>query len=205
MHQIKNKRGACKIEEIELISLLQKGDLDAFDRIFEKYKDNAVRTAYLITGNQSICEDIVQEAFIQCYKHVGSLKDPNGFRAWFYKILTRLAWKYGKAASREIATDDLSEKADETNIQISIEQHLQFETNRILHLEIAQLEPKLKNVIILYYFNGLSTKEIAAAEGCLEGTVKSRLHTARQKLKKSLESLDCQETECGKNAKCRFV
>ncbi len=178
--------------------LLQKGDLDAFDEIFEKYKNKAVRTAFLITGNRSICEDIAQEAFIQCYNHIGNLRNPNGFCAWFYKILTRTAWKYGKAASGEVATDNMPETADEINIDISIEQHIQSETNRILHSEIAQLKPKLKTIIVLYYFNSLSIKEIAKVTGCLEGTVKSRLYTARLKLKKSMELIDCQGKEYAK-------
>jgi len=50
--------------------MMQQGNLDAFDLIFEKYKNEAVRTAYLITGRNSICEDIAQEAFIKCFKHI---------------------------------------------------------------------------------------------------------------------------------------
>lgn len=198
-------KGECEIEERELIILIQKGDLTAFDKIFEKYKDKAVRTAYLITGNRSICEDIAQEAFIQCYRHIGELRNPDGFRAWFYRILTRVAWKDGKAAAQEVATDNIMEDANKINLDNSLEQQLRSETNRILYSQIALLEPKLKTVVILYYFNDLSTKEVAKVVGCLEGTVKSRLHTARQKLRKRMESIDSQEKECAKNARCKIV
>jgi len=185
--------------------MLQRGDLAAFDKIFEKYKDKAVRTAYLITGNRSICEDIAQEAFIQCYNHIGELKNPDGFRAWFYRILTRVAWKNGKAASREVATENILEDAAKIDLDNSLEQQLRSETNRILYSQIALLEPKLKTVIILHYFNDLSTKEIAKVVGCLNGTVKSRLYTARQMLRERMELINCQEKECAKNAKCKIV
>lgn len=184
--------------------LMQNGDLSAFDEIFENYKTKALRTAYLITQNNSICEDIVQEAFIQCYNNIKKLKKPSVFRSWFYKILTRTAWKYAKDLHKEVSTENITEKSDELNINNSVEQYLQNENNQMLHYEITALEQKLKTVIILYYFNDLSTKEISKVVGCLEGTVKSRLHTARQLLKKRLELSD-QGKGCAKNASFKTV
>jgi len=182
------ERGGCPIEDQELVMLLQKGDLTAFDELFAKYQHMAVRTAYLITGNRAICEDIVQETFINCYRNIGKLKNPQGFRAWFYRILTRAAWRYGKAAGREIPTANIWEEADKTDTDNSPGADLQADMSRLLYTEITRLQPKLKTVVVLYYFNGLTTKEIAKAVGCLDGTVKSRLYTARQNLKKSMEA-----------------
>lgn len=176
--------------------MIQQGDFDAFDQIFEKYKNEAVRTAYLITGRKSICEDIAQEAFIQCYKHISDLKNPNGFRAWFFRILTRTAWKYGRSASREIPTENMAERVEESGLNLVSERYSAVEENRLLYSEINNLAPKQKTVIILYYFNGLSTKEIAKVSRCLEGTVKSRLFSARKKLKSRLDSVNNSEKEC---------
>ena len=169
--------------------MIQQGNSDAFDQIFEKYKNQAVRTAYLITGRNSICEDIAQEAFIKCFKHINDLKNPNGFRVWFFRILTRTAWKYGRSASREIPTEDITEKVEESSLDLVNEQYSVVEENKLLYSEISHLEAKQKTVIILYYFNGLSTKEIAKVSRCLEGTVKSRLFSARKKLKSRLDSI----------------
>ena len=200
-------KGVSKIqkEEYELVTALQKGNLAAFDALFEQYKHMAVRTAYLITGNPSICEDIAQEAFITCYSNIGKLRNPLGFRAWFYRILTRVAWRYGKAAGWEIPTENIFDEVNKTNTDNSFEQYRQSETNRLLYAEIAQLRPKLKTVVILYYFSGLTTKEIATAVECLEGTVKSRLHTARQKLKKNMELEGYFLKEADNNEKYEFI
>jgi RNA polymerase sigma-70 factor (ECF subfamily) len=168
--------------------MIQHGDSEAFSRLFDKYKNEAVRTAYLITGRNSICEDIAQEAFVKCYTHINDLKNPDGFRAWFFKILTRTAWKSGRSASREIPTEDMAETIGESGSELAGDQYLSAEENRLLYSEINRLEPKQKTAIVLYYFNGLSTKEIAKASGCLEGTVKSRLFSARKKLKSKLDS-----------------
>ncbi|MEA4830835.1 RNA polymerase sigma factor [Caproiciproducens sp.] len=188
-----------------MILMIQQGNFDAFDQIFEKYKNEAVRTAYLITGRKSICEDIAQEAFIKCFKHISDLKNPNGFRAWFFRILTRTAWKYGRSASREIPTENMAERVDESSLNLVNEQYSTFEENRLLYSEINHLEPKQKTVIILYYFNGLSTKEIAKVSRCLEGTVKSRLFSARKKLKSRLDSVYHSRKECKTYAEHKVI
>ena len=84
------------MEESEWIQKMQQGDDTAFFIIYEKYKNAALRTAYLITGNRYTGEDILQETFVQCCLHIKELKDPTTFKAWFYKILTRTAWKFAK-------------------------------------------------------------------------------------------------------------
>lgn len=175
--------------------LVQNGSRSSFDELYEKYKNDAVRTAYLITGNQSICEDIAQETFVTCYRSIGSLKNPKAFTAWFYHILTRIAWKYGKLASIEIADENVIEKADEINVDTSIANHELTETKRILCSEISGLEPNQKTVVILYYYNELTTREIAQVLKCSEGTVKSRLHTARKKLRERLDTPEYNEKE----------
>lgn len=173
-----------------MVGRIQKGDTEAFDLLFEKYKDEAVRTAYLITGNRSICEDIAQETFISCYRNIGVLKQPKTFRTWFYRILTRTAWKYAKSAGREVTEENIVERADEAAVNASVEQHRQSLLNQMLYTEISRLDSKQKIVIVLFYFNGLSIKEIAAVLKCFEGTVKSRLYTARRNLKRGLETLE---------------
>jgi RNA polymerase sigma-70 factor (ECF subfamily) len=176
----------------------------AFDELFEKYKYMAVRTAYLITGNKSICEDIAQDTFIICYNEIGKLRSPEGFRAWFFRILTREAWRCGKAASCEVASENVLEELDKTSMEGSLEQHFHADISQSLYTEIARLRPKLKTIVVLYYFSGLTTREIATAVGCLEGTVKSRLHTARQELKKRLELQGYLGKELGDRATHRF-
>lgn len=174
------------MDEKELIKKIQSGDMNAFTKIFEIYKDQALKYSYLIIGNKFTSEDIVQEAFIKCYVNAKKLKNVELFKPWFFKILTRTAWKYADREKRTLPMENIFEKADNESINESINIYMKNQEAETLHAEIENLDLKQKTVIVLFYFNGLSIKEIAKIMGCFEGTVKSRLNSARKKLKLSL-------------------
>lgn len=189
------------MDEKELVIKIQSGDMNAFGKLFEVYKSEAFKYSYLITGNKNISEDIVQEAFINCYSHIKSLKNQEQFKSWFFKMLTRIAWRYSKKEKKSVPVDNIFEKADDEKKDESINQYLRKEQTDMLHEAIEKLDIKQKTVIVLYYFNELTVKEIANIMGCFEGTVKSRLYSARRKLKNNLEKIDEYENlkmkECG--------
>ena len=167
------------MEDYEIIEKIKKGEPYAIDELYNKYSQSALRTAYLITSDKYIAEDVVQETFIQSLKSLNSLKNANSFKYWFYKILTRIAWKHIKNKENYILVDEINH-----NLQTSANDEY-FQNNKYdkLYEEINKLNIKLKTTIILFYFNEMSIKEIAKTMGCFEGTVKSRLYTAKKKLK----------------------
>lgn len=189
------------MDEKELVMKIQSGDMNAFGKLFEVYKSEAFKYSYLITGNEHISEDIVQEAFINCYTHIKSLKNQEQFKSWFFKILTRIAWRYSKKEKKSVPVDNIFEKADDEKKDESVNQYIRKEQADMLHEAIEKLDIKQKTVIILYYFNELTIKEIANIMGCFEGTVKSRLYSARKKLKNNLGKIDeygyARIKECG--------
>lgn len=189
------------MREVELVKEIQSGNINSLGKIFEIYKDQALKYSYLITGNKFLSEDIVQEAFIKCYLSAKSLKNTEQFKPWFFKILTRIAWKYAGKEKKLLPIENIFEKADDENINKSINMYLENQKKEVLHAEIELLDLKEKTVIILYYFNSLSVREISKVMGCFEGTVKSRLYSARKKLKKSLlnneKCIVLSEKECG--------
>ena len=87
--------------EEALVRRLKEGDKASFDLLYEKYKNMALRTAYLITGNRSDSEDVVQDTFLKVWLHCAELKNEGGFKAWMMQILVRTAYKSGKKKSRE--------------------------------------------------------------------------------------------------------
>jgi RNA polymerase sigma-70 factor (ECF subfamily) len=176
------------VEELEWIKKMQQGDDTAFFIIYEKYKNAALRTAYLITGNRYTGEDILQETFVQCCLHIKELKDPATFKAWFYRILTRTAWKFAKKEKSAVPVENLFETIDESVEEDSEKTFLQKEERRKLLEAINQLDLKQRITVILYYYNEMSVSEIAKATGSLEGTVKSRLFFARKKLYQKLKA-----------------
>jgi RNA polymerase sigma-70 factor (ECF subfamily) len=181
------------MKETDLVLGVQNGDSDSFAKIYDLYKNKAIRTAYLITGNRASAEDVVQEAFVKCYLEIGKLQNPESFRTWFYRLLVRTAWRSAKIAQRDIPVQDVYEEKQPVG-GISVEQqYLEAEISGLLLKQIQKLDRKKQTAVMLFYYSELSTKEIAQVMGCLEGTVKSRLHSARKILKSNLEVLRLKE------------
>lgn len=181
-----SEKGGKILQEIDLVVNVQRGDIKAFEELFELYKYKALRTVYLMTRDKDISEDIVQEAFVLCHTSIKGLKDPEYFKTWFYRILTRTTWRYMKKEKRLIPVEHIFEKLEDNYEQTSLEKLEQKETAKLLYQEILKLQPKLQTTLILYYYNEFSVKEIAEIMNCFEGTVKSRLYTGRRRLRTSL-------------------
>ena len=173
--------------EEALVRQLKEGDKASFDLLYEKYKNMALHTAYLITGNLSDSEDVVQDTFVKVWLHCRELKNEGGFKAWMMQILVRTAYKSGKKKSRELADEDIMKKADQSlGISFTEEVIAREEAERIAGA-VRSLPIRQRAVVVLYYYQECSVSEIASMLGILEGTVKSRLHTARKLLRRKLE------------------
>lgn len=174
------------MNETELVKQMQAGSRAAFDRIYERYYVQAYRTAVFLTGSRTDAEDVVQDAFVQVYLHAKELKEPAGFQCWFYRILTRLAWKCGSRRKREFPDEDAAAFAERTDEGDGLSYLLKKEEREQVRKAVEGLDEKHRTIVVLYYFNEFTISEIAKITGCMEGTVKSRLHAARKKLQKSL-------------------
>jgi RNA polymerase sigma factor (sigma-70 family) len=198
-----NRRGF--MNETDLIIGIQNGDPDAFTKLYELYKNKVVRTAYLITGNRASAEDVAQEAFVKCYLEIGKLQNPERFRTWFYRLLVRTAWRYADIEKRNVPVEDVFEEAKPFIVKSTEQVYLDAETASVLFEQIRKLDKKKRTTVMLFYYSELSTKEIAKVMGCLEGTVKSRLHFARKILKSNLEILKIKEDGYYEKAGCESV
>lgn len=170
----------------EVAEQMLEGSVEAFEKIVEIYYAKALRLAYLISGNYADSQDIVQEAFISCYDSRGKIKQAEYFDKYLYKTVSRKSWAYCKKIRREQPVEQVFD--ENTSDDISVDNSfIQKQENIQLFKIIQSLPVKQRTAIILYYYNNLSTKEIANITGCFEGTVKSRLFSARKIIKKELE------------------
>lgn len=195
------------LERTTLIKRCQAGDLESFEQLYKLYYKKAMGTAYLIAKNKEIAEDIVQEAFFQCYKKIKGLKDPVAFDVWFYRLLVRFSWKLSSENKYAKPIDEISDFAVYSEGGLNAEPDLP-EIRMAVHEAIDKLSDPLKTVVILYYFNDMTIKQISMVLGCFQGTVKSRLHNAKKILQKSLYDGEVDEAyksifmskECENNA-----
>jgi RNA polymerase sigma-70 factor (ECF subfamily) len=185
------------MDNAPLIKRCQLGDISSFNELYKIYSKNALGTAYLIAGQKTLAEDIVHEAFIQCFQSIKSLKNVETFDVWFYKIVTRTGWRMINKNKSDISLDEI-----ETENCLYISSHKDEinnnETKLLLYEALDKLSIPLRTVIVLHYYNDMTIKDIAKILGCFEGTVKSRLHNARKQLKQILgESLEEDSTLLG--------
>lgn len=167
----------------ELVRQMQQGDMQAFDILYERYRNDAYRVACLITGNCADGEDLTQEAFVTCVRSIKSLKDGSKFRPWLLKTLSRAAWKYCRKAKRESPVAEFFETGQ---AESALTEVLRTDEQRQLYQALYMLDEKRRTAVVLYYFDDRSIKEIAQMTGVTEGTVKSRLFSARRHLRQAL-------------------
>lgn len=184
----------------DLIKRVKRKEEGAFDSLYEQYKYKAYRTAVFLTGNEEDAQDAIQDTFVTVYLKIEELKDLSLFSSWFYRILTRNAIRRSKERMREFSQDAvnmslaLEERESKQNPLVII---LNQEENYKIKAAIEELDEKHRMVLVLYYYNEFSTKEISYITGCMEGTVKSRLFSARKKLEQKL--LIDEQKQCERN------
>ena len=168
-----------------LVRRMTAGDSQAFDQLMEYYYPKVLRMAYLISGSHADSEDIVQETFVLCWMNRKKIKEPEHFSNWLYKTLTREAWRFCRKNRKEQPVEEVFGE-DEPGGASVLEEVMNRSREKELYRAIRNLPVKQRTAVVLYYFNQMSAREIAGIMGCLEGTVKSRLYTARMNLKKEL-------------------
>lgn len=160
---------------------LQAGDRLALTPLYSAYAEAALRTAFLITRNRATAEDAVQEAFVQVLRNISALRDPAAFRPWFYRIVVNAARRLSRKKKVPVPPELTSpESPDEALIG--------SEEAAAVRLAVAQLNEAHREVITLRYYTELSEAEIAQVLGVPPGTVKSRLHRAKEALHERLSA-----------------
>ena len=140
----------------------------------------AFRVAYSVLRQREDAEDVAQEAFVRAYRHFARLRDRARFRAW----LVRLTWRLALDRRR-------SDRRREVREQVLQARRLLTEPAREERVQqlwdaIEALPEKLRLVVVLASIEGHDTAEVATLLGVPQGTVKSRLFLARQRLKEML-------------------
>lgn len=168
----------------EAVRRCQDGDRQAFHHLVDKYKDLLYGTACLMTGNTSMAEEHVQEAFISAWRGMSSFRAGRPMKPWLVRILVNTVM--GQRRRRSIQTVPLEESAQLADPDDPAELAEQGETAQRVRLAISVLSEEHRQVIMLRYFADLSVPEIGRAVGCRQGTVKSRLSRAIQRLRNEL-------------------
>ena len=173
-----------QLNDSELVARTRKGSMDAFDLLVERYRKSIYRLAKAMTQNHDAAGDLSQEAFVQAYKRIRQLKNPESFGPWLRKILVNLCIRH----SSKVVPASLEDTEIESPESPSTEAERSMVRGSV-RSAILELDPAERAVVLLYYMEGLKQTEIADAVGCPVGTVWSRLNSARDKLRGLLSDL----------------
>ncbi len=168
-------------DEEQLLEQAQLGDKTAFGRLVDLHKDKVINIAYKLSNNYEVAQDIAQESFIKAYVKLGSFKKEASFMTWLYRVTYNTACNYLR--KNKVKTLFLNEEILEGYKETPEEAELKD----IVNEAVESLPLKLKSVIVLKDYEGLSYKEIAEVIKRPIGTVESRLARARGKLKELLD------------------
>ncbi len=175
-----------------LVKRLQGGDQTAFEELYGRYKNKVYGTCLRITGNAAEAADVTQEVFLAIYKKIGLFEFRSSFSTWVYRMSVNASIDRYRKITRHPAysTDDpdfqetgefrgmSDQKAAPADAEAS-----KHEFDAAVQKTIGFLPVKLRAAVVLRYLQNLSYQEVAAALKCSEGTVKSRLNRAHEKLR----------------------
>ncbi len=177
------------MNEYEAILRLKRGDLSALAFLVERYQVRAVRTAYLITQNRALAEDVVQSVFVRLYQGISTFDPERPFAPWFFRSVANAAIQTLQRHEREISLDDHEDDdrpiADVlTDFASHLEDSLEEkEMQQAVRDALQKLSPEQRAAVVMRYYMDLSESEMAAELNTPPGTIKWRLHTARNQLR----------------------
>jgi RNA polymerase sigma-70 factor (ECF subfamily) len=175
-----------------------KGDKGAFDEIVRRYANKMVNLAYQITGDRDLAEDIGQETFLRAYRSAARYREISKFSTWLHTIAINLCRnELRRRKFRMYSLEGMAERDEESKVRIDIADEKskpdleveRKEMDRLIKQAVAQLPEKFRTPLVLRDMQGLTYEEIEEILKLPEGTIKSRINRARNRVKQMLMSV----------------
>lgn len=167
------------------VSKLQEEESSVYNKLIAHILENQskfYRIAYCYAQRKEGALDIVQNAICKALEKYKTLKNENAIKTWFYRILINECLQYLNKGKREVLYEPES-------LQEEVYYEEAFEPKLEIYNQVCKLPVQMKEVVILHYFEQLTLKEIAQSTGVNINTVKTRLYTAIERLKKEIDEI----------------
>jgi RNA polymerase sigma-70 factor (ECF subfamily) len=176
---------AERLYERLLVLRCQAGDEEAFAELVEQYQPGL--RYYLRRMLYGVCDadDVLQEVWLDVFRSIAKLVDAAAFRAWLYQVARARALKQFRKRRLNFQPLEEAEAADAARNT----ETLTAEAAKIIHEAIDKLPAAQREVVVLRYIENMSYEEIARIVDCQVGTVRSRLHYAKQTLRTQLNKV----------------
>jgi RNA polymerase sigma-70 factor, ECF subfamily len=190
---------ANQVTDERLLAEAANGDGNAFQILYERYRDPIFRFAYRLLGSIEAAEDIAHDCFLSLIQEPRRF-DPSraSFRTYIYAAARNLAAKRYHLSGREAGLDELGDGPEVGERHSPMAHVLEGELAAEVEQAIASLPPLQREALVLFEYEDLSLAEIAAVVGADSNTVKARLFRAREKLRNRLDRYFRISREAGK-------
>jgi RNA polymerase sigma factor (sigma-70 family) len=171
--------------DAELLEASRRGERDAFAALIERYQGVVSAVSYSRTGDRALSEDVAQDTFIAAWQQLGQLREPSRLRSWLCGIARNLARKARRRSAREAPLDHplVFEGAN------PFDATAEAESERVVREALMRVPDTYRDVLVLYYRDQRSVRDVAVALGITEAAALQRLARGRQYLADGVNDL----------------
>jgi RNA polymerase sigma-70 factor (ECF subfamily) len=181
-----------ELSDDQLLARFVRGDRNALEELFQRYRGLAYRVAHRLLGNEADALDAVQEGFIKALTHLDGFQGRSTFKTWLLRVVSNAALDLGRQRGRREALNLEAVTGEQGRQELLVQPDpahglYRGDLRRALDCALAQLPQAQRQTFVLHTDAELSYREVAQTLGISIGTVMSRLYYARQKLRALLE------------------
>lgn len=183
-------------DDQQLIQRCLEGDTDAFGSLVLRYQDRLYHSLIMMVQSPEDARDLAQEAFVHAFRRLDSFRGDSQFYTWLFRIAVNATISFRRKAARRKTTsvesaresagleptDDRGDARPSGRMEVAEEQEM-------VRRALAELSEEFRQAIVLTEIEGMSYEDAAEVVGCPIGTIRSRIHRARNELREKLRIL----------------
>jgi RNA polymerase sigma-70 factor (ECF subfamily) len=180
------------MDDVQAIRRLKGGDIGGLEALVTRYQVKAVETAFLITQDEALAEDVAQEVFVRIFQRIRRFDESRPFQPYLVRSVVNAALnavQKGARWARPAASGDASEQEALLSQAASVEDQVELaQLRRKVSAALSRLPPRQRAAVVQRYYLEMSEKEMSEAMDAAPGTIKWLLHAARARLRALLGS-----------------
>ncbi len=173
------------MDDDQAIRQMKRGEIDGLEHLVRRYQLKAARLAFLITQDEGLAEDVVQDTFLRLFHASQRLDESRPFEAYLMRSVVNASLNVLRRQKKEMHLDvDLREVEGLIHQATSVESQVELaELKQAIFAALGRLSPRQRAVVVQRYYLEMSEKEMAASLQLSRGTIKWLLHGARKRLR----------------------
>ena len=178
--------------DIYYIDQVLEGKTNAFSYIVDRHKNKAFNLAFRICGNHEEAEELAQDSFLKAYRALRSFKMKSSFATWFYRIVYNTTISHVRLKKKGVLSleDFPADATDFIGTNTNEEEAEKEYRNSLVNFALQKITDEERGLISLYYYEEMSTDEIADVTGISKSNIKVKLFRARQKMQEIIEKTE---------------